>query len=67
MINDKKLGIIPEDAKTQETWLQTALSTGAGLSIKINTPRRQRSQRIREKIKKSEERRKRRDWNRTIV
>jgi|TARA_R110000824_G_scaffold77769_1_gene196597 hypothetical protein len=81
LINDKKLGIIegmlpfigrlrriiPEDAKTQETWLQTALSTGAGLSIKINTPRRQRSQRIREKIKKSEERRKRRDWNRTIV
>ena len=81
IINDKKLGliegmlpfisrlrrVIPEDSKTQETWLQTALSTGAGLSIKINTPRRQRSTRIREKIRKSEERRKRRDWNRTIV
>jgi hypothetical protein len=81
LINDKKLGVIegmlpfigrlrrmiPEDARTQDTWLQTALSTGAGLSIKINTPRRQRSQRIREQIRKSEERRKRRDWNRPII
>jgi len=70
MVNDKKLGIlenmlpfigrlrriIPEDEKTQETWIQTMMSTLGGVSVRINTPRRQRSEEIRRSIAKSRER-----------
>ena len=70
MINDKKLGIlenmlpflgrfrriIPEDEKTQETWIQTIMSTLGGVSVRINTPRRQRSEEIRRSIAESRDR-----------
>jgi len=70
MVNDKKLGIvenmlpflgrfrrlIPEDEKTQETWIQTIMSTLGGVSVRINTPRRQRSEEIRKSIAKARER-----------
>jgi hypothetical protein len=70
MINDKKLGIIenmlpflgrfrriiPEDEKTQETWIQTIMSTLGGVSVRINTPRQQRNEEIRRAVAASNER-----------
>ena len=70
MVNDKKLGIlenllpfigrlrrvIPEDEKTQETWIQSMMSTLGGVSVRINTPRRQRSEEIRRSIAEARER-----------
>ena len=70
MVNDKKLGIlenmlpfigrfrriIPQDEKTQETWIQTIMSTLGGVSVRINTPRNQRNEEIRRSITKSRER-----------
>ena len=70
MINDKKLGIIenmlpflgrfrriiPEDEKTQETWIQTIMSTLGGVSVRINTPRQQRNEEIRRAVAASKDR-----------
>tara|TARA_R110000851_G_C12653552_1_gene520465 strand:- start:41 stop:514 length:474 start_codon:yes stop_codon:yes gene_type:complete len=81
LINDKHLGFIenmlpfisrfrrfiPEDKKTQDGWLRTMLSSGAGLSVKINTPRLQRSEVIRRRIRRADERSKKRAWRDTIV
>ena len=43
------------------------LSSGAGLSVKINTPRLQRSEVIRRRIRRADERSKKRAWRDTIV
>ena len=81
LINDKHLGFIenmlpfisrfrrfiPEDEKTQDGWLRTMLSSGAGLSVKINTHRLQRSEVIRRRIRREDDRRKKRAWRNTLT
>jgi hypothetical protein len=44
--------VIPEDEKTQSRWIQSMMSTLGGVSLRLNTPREQRNERVRRKVER---------------
>jgi hypothetical protein len=44
--------VIPEDEKTQSRWIQSMMSTFGGVSLRLNTPREQRNERVRRKVER---------------
>ena len=44
--------VIPEDEKTQSRWIQSVMSMFGGVSLRLNTPREQRNERVRRKVER---------------
>ena len=44
--------VIPEDERTQSRWIQSMMSTLGGVSLRLNTPREQRNERIRRRVER---------------
>ena len=44
--------VIPEDEKTQSRWIQSVMSMFGGVSLRLNTPREQRNERVRRRVER---------------
>ena len=56
--------IIPEDEKTQSRWIQSVMSMFGGVSLRLNTPREQRNERVRQRVEREMTRQDRLDLER---
>jgi len=44
--------VIPEDERTQSRWIQSVMSMFGGVSLRLNTSREQRNERIRRRVER---------------
>jgi len=56
--------VIPEDEKTQSRWIQSVMSMFGGVSLRLNTPREQRNERVRQRVEREMTRQDRLDLER---
>ena len=56
--------VIPEDEKTQSRWIQSVMSMFGGVSLRLNTPREQRNERVRRRVEREMTRQDRLDLER---